>query len=120
MRFTVRVLLGVVLVQMGRRGNGGFGVGVKAQIAGLGQTTIQLIASLPECSLPCLSTALQNAGCVLAEQNCTCGTQHAAIAAAAIPCLVSNCTTAEIIRMLFFHFPNSSWLEVVEGREIVY
>ncbi|RDL31532.1 uncharacterized protein BP5553_09741 [Venustampulla echinocandica] len=57
----------------------------------------QDLSGEPACAIPCLTSAISKVGCGLTDQACQCGTGMAPIQTAVTPCLISNCSPADLI-----------------------
>lgn len=64
---------------------------------GYAQTIASEVAMIPSCALTAIENAVTGAGCGLTDYACQCGPAKPAIAAAATPTIVSDCTTQEAL-----------------------
>ncbi|KXJ94005.1 hypothetical protein Micbo1qcDRAFT_158940 [Microdochium bolleyi] len=68
-----------------------------ALILALASTAVaQFFPNQPSCAIPCLSTAITQAGCQPTDISCQCGDKKGAIGAAAAGCLLSACNLNEV------------------------
>lgn len=61
------------------------------------QDIATIVASLPSCSLACLTTAITNSGCSIADYACQCGTAKNAITKEATPCIAKACSPQDTL-----------------------
>ncbi|KAM3075350.1 hypothetical protein ACMFMF_006025 [Clarireedia jacksonii] len=62
------------------------------------QSVGDIVATLPSCSLTCLTTAIAGAGCGLTDYACQCGSAKDAITKAATPCVAAGCSTSDALK----------------------
>ncbi|KAI0475968.1 hypothetical protein GGR56DRAFT_693132 [Xylariaceae sp. FL0804] len=70
---------------------------IAAAALAIAQDTTGYFPGIPSCAIPCLTSAISEAGCQLSDISCQCGPTQTVIAGDAAPCLLSECSAGSLV-----------------------